>query len=200
MEGGCNCGFIRYAMLTAPLIVSACHCTRCQRRTGGPFGINAYIESDRVGIINDSEPELAYAVTSEYGSQIYSRCPECLVNLWYTFEAEGGHVKFVRVSTLDEARKIVPRVHIWTSSKVPWVAIPEGALAFEEGYDDREAVWEKESLEREKAFVGKQQAYFERWMEENKKDQGLDDKQDEAETEPEQVNAYAEEEGNQTAQ
>ena len=166
MDGGCNCGLIRYTMTSAPLIISACHCTRCQKRTGSAFGVNAYIEAERVKVISPEQPEIADATTLEYGSMIYSRCPQCLVNLWYTFEAEGGHVKFVRAVTLDGAQQLEPRVHIWTSSKLPWVVIPEGALAFEEGYEDREAVWEKESLEREKGFAEEQQACFEKWMKE----------------------------------
>lgn len=78
-------------------------------------------------------------------------------------------MKFVRVSTLDRAKEIVPHVHIWTKIKAPWVQIPDGVLSFEEGYEDREAVWEKESLERQKFFGDKQRAFYEKWMEGEKK-------------------------------
>jgi hypothetical protein len=48
LEGGCDCGAIRYRMETAPLVVHRCHCRWCQRETGASFALNAMIESDRV--------------------------------------------------------------------------------------------------------------------------------------------------------
>jgi hypothetical protein len=59
-------------------------------------------------------------------------------------------VRFIRVSTLDEPHKIVPDVHIFTRSKVPWVALPPDARAFEVYYDT-EKEWPAESFARRKA-------------------------------------------------
>ena len=44
LEGGCDCGAVRYRMETAPLIVHCCHCRWCQRETGASFALNALIE------------------------------------------------------------------------------------------------------------------------------------------------------------
>jgi hypothetical protein len=59
----------------------------------------------------------------------------------------GELVRFIRVGTLDDPSRIPPDVHIFTSSKQPWVVLPPDALAVDEYYvtDD---VWSKESLER----------------------------------------------------
>ena len=54
LEGGCACGAVRYALTAEPLIVHACHCTDCQRLTGGPFVINAWIEKTEVGLLSGS--------------------------------------------------------------------------------------------------------------------------------------------------
>lgn len=58
-------------------------------------------------------------------------------------------MNFIRVGTLDiEARRgIVPDVHIYTKSKLPWVVIPEGAKKFEEFYDVKKE-WPEESSRR----------------------------------------------------
>lgn len=48
MEGGCACGQIRYRLKKAPLVINCCHCTCCQRETGGGFSINASIEAGEV--------------------------------------------------------------------------------------------------------------------------------------------------------
>jgi hypothetical protein len=54
---------------------------------------------------------------------------------------------------LDEPHAIVPDVHIYVRSKVPWVTLPEGARAFRE-FDDLAAEWPPESLARRAALKG----------------------------------------------
>jgi len=44
-------------------------------------------------------------------------------------------------------------VHIYTRSKLPWIALPAGVPAFEAYYSARE-VWPAESLDRRKAALG----------------------------------------------
>jgi hypothetical protein len=56
-------------------------------------------------------------------------------------------VRFVRGGTLDDPSAITPDVHIYTRSKLPWIALPDTAPAFEEYYDMR-ALWPAASLER----------------------------------------------------
>ena len=56
-------------------------------------------------------------------------------------------VRFVRAGTLDEPRAITPDVHIFTKSKVAWVALPADAPAFDVYYDSK-ALWPADSLER----------------------------------------------------
>ena len=48
LEGGCDCGAVRYRMETAPLFVHCCHCRWCQRESGSAFALNAMIESERM--------------------------------------------------------------------------------------------------------------------------------------------------------
>ena len=60
---------------------------------------------------------------------------------------------FVRISTLVRPHGIVPDVHIFTRSKLPWVRLPEGARAFEEYYSTAR-VWPPESLARREAVLG----------------------------------------------
>jgi len=34
MTGGCQCGAIRYEIMSFPLLLYTCNCTDCQRQTG----------------------------------------------------------------------------------------------------------------------------------------------------------------------
>src|SRR6266850_3416472 len=44
----CCCGSLRTEALAEPIVVAACHCTECQRRTGGPFLVGAFFAKEHV--------------------------------------------------------------------------------------------------------------------------------------------------------
>ena len=143
-EGGCSCAAVRYQLMSEPMFVHCCHCLNCQRQTGSAFVINLLIEADRVQLLS-GEP-LAVDVPRDDGSaqRIY-RCPTCQVAVFS--EYGSPEVRFVRAGTLDEPRGITPDVHIFTKSKVGWVALPADAPAFDVYYDSK-ALWPADSLER----------------------------------------------------
>jgi len=149
--GGCFCGAIRYRMTSAPMFVHCCHCLDCQKQTGGAFAINAIIERDRI-VLDDGAPEpICVTVPTESGRphDIY-RCPTCQTALWSDYGRRGNQA-FLRVSTLDEPHAVVPDVHIFTRSKVPWVGLPEDARVFDVFYKlDQE--WPADSKARREAL------------------------------------------------
>ena len=145
-EGRCSCGEVRFRMGSAPLIVHACHCTECQRLSGGAFAINALIEADRVEIQSGAPEPVAVLGTSGKPQSIY-RCPRCRVALWSHYPGGGEKLSFVRVGTLDEPARLAPDIHIYTSTKLPWLKLPPDVPAVAEYYSARE-VWSEESLER----------------------------------------------------
>jgi hypothetical protein len=151
VEGGCSCAGVRYAMLTAPLIVNCCHCRWCQRESGAAFAVNAVIETDRVAVLSGDPQIVLTPSASGYGQQI-ARCPHCSVALWSHYAGSGTATRVVRVGTLDEPDRFPPQVHVYVSSKQPWVNIPAGPPQFSEFYDV-EDVWPAESLERRRAIL-----------------------------------------------
>jgi hypothetical protein len=66
----------------------------------------------------------------------------------------GPAVRFVRVGTMDSPDLCPPDIHIFTSSKQPWVTLSPGAKAVPEFYD-LDAVWPAESLERRRIMRAK---------------------------------------------
>jgi hypothetical protein len=117
--------------------------------------VNALIEAARVELLKGEIAEVLVPSPSGANQRI-SRCPNCQVAVWsYYLVMYGGigeAVRFVRVGTLDDPGRIPPDVHIYTSSKQPWIPLPPDALAFEEYYVTNE-VWSKESLERRAALL-----------------------------------------------
>jgi hypothetical protein len=147
-EGGCACGAVHYRLASDPLFVNCCHCLNCQRQTGSAFVINLLIEADRVAVTGEPEP---VDVPRDDGSkQRVYRCPTCQIAVFSEYGRPG--VWFVRAGTLDEPSAVTPDAHIYTTSKVPWVTLPDGAPAFSEYYDTK-ALWPAESLERASAAL-----------------------------------------------
>ena len=151
-EGGCDCRAIRYRMTDTPLFVHCCHCRWCQRETGASFALNAMIEADRVVLLN-GQPEIVQTPSNSGKGQRIARCPTCRIALWSNYAGGGDKVRFVRVGTLDNPDRFPPDIHIFTTSKQPWVVIPPGAAAVPEYYD-RNKYWPQASLERRRLLFG----------------------------------------------
>ena len=153
IEGGCDCGWVRYRMETPPLFVHCCHCRWCQRESGASFALNALIEADRVTDL--AQPAEVIQTPSESGSgQLIARCPKCRIALWSHYSGSGRRIKFVRVGTLDTPDMLPPDIHIFTASKQPWMVLREGIPAVTEYYE-REEYWPAESLERRSALFAR---------------------------------------------
>ncbi|MBY8977334.1 GFA family protein [Rhodobacteraceae bacterium NNCM2] len=144
MTGGCTCGQFRYRLRRAPLFVHCCHCTQCQRLSGAAFALNALIEEGEVETLEGHIERVDTPGSPGRVQPIY-RCPDCRVAVWSTYSRPS--ILFVRVGTLDNPALCLPDIHIFTSTKLPWVALPPGALACD-GFYDYEATWPADSYSR----------------------------------------------------
>ncbi len=157
MEGGCDCRRIRYALIDRPLFVHACHCRWCQRESGGAFALNAMIEADRVQSLGEA-PELVHTPSASGRGQDIARCPHCKVALWSHYAGAGPLVSFVRVGSLDNPDTCPPDIHIFTSTKQPWLQLDDRVPVVPEYYD-REQMWPPESLVRFQELLPQIKAY-----------------------------------------
>jgi hypothetical protein len=154
LDGHCTCGAIRYRLDGSPLFVHGCHCRWCQRETGTAFALNAMYEADRVTLLSGM-PEVVLTPSASGKGQKIARCPTCRVAVWSNYPQSGDAVRFVRVGTLDEPDRLPPDIHIFTSSKQPWVILPPNARAVPEFYDIR-TTWPAASLQRWRALRARQ--------------------------------------------
>lgn len=154
-DGGCSCGYVRYRMISKPMIVHCCHCSWCQRQSGSAFAVNALVEAERVELVQGEVAEVMVPSPSGANQRI-SRCPKCQVAVWSNYLVVRGGiadaVNFIRVGTLDDPSRVPPDVHIYTSTKQPWVTLPPDAQVVDEYYVTEE-VWSEDSLKRYKALV-----------------------------------------------
>src|SRR5215831_17263246 len=130
---------------------AACHCRWCQRETGTAHALNALYEADRV-VHTAVEPEIVVTPSASGKGQKIARCPTCRIAVWSNYPQAGPAIRFVRVGTLDNPDLCPPNIHIFTSSKQPWLTLPAGSKAVAEFYD-LDAVWSAESLERRRQLM-----------------------------------------------
>ena len=149
VAGRCTCGDVTYRLQDRPLFVHCCHCTWCQRETGSAFALNAIIEADRVRLAAGAVETHVIPTASGKGQKL-SRCPQCRVVLWSNYMGMGELFHFVRVGTLENPERTPPDIHIYTSTRQPWVNLPEDLPLMPEYYR-RSEHWPAESIERFKA-------------------------------------------------
>ena len=153
VEGGCTCRRVRYRMVTSPLFVHCCHCRWCQRETGASFALNALIEADLVEIMA-GQPDVVDTPSNSGRGQKITRCPSCRIALWSNYAGAGDALRFVRVGTLDDPDRLPPDIHIFTSTKQPWLVLPQDTPAVSEYYE-RDRYWPAASLERRRALLAR---------------------------------------------
>ncbi len=146
MHGGCACGYVRYELTSRPIWTNCCHCSWCQRETGSAFVINAMIEPDRI-LLTGAAPEPVLTPSASGKGQEIHRCPKCQVAVWSHYSGSGKAIAFLRTGTLDLPHDIAPDVHIFTTTKRPWVVLPEGVPAVPE-YFNSDDLWPAETKER----------------------------------------------------
>lgn len=153
LRGRCTCGEVQYEIAETPLFVHCCHCRWCQRETGTAFALNAMIESEHVRLLAGA-PEMVLTPSNSGKGQKIARCPTCRIAVWSHYAGAGEAVAFIRVGTLENPDALPPDIHIFTSSKMPWVVLPDVTPSVPEYYD-RKQYWPADSLARREALLAR---------------------------------------------
>jgi hypothetical protein len=134
LEGGCHCGTLRYRVTAAPLMVYNCHCTNCQKISGGPFSTPATILESAFAF-TQGEPQ-RFEWTSDAGSTRFGlscgRCGSRIANGM----TPTNHVLSLRTGTLDDPSWVEPVGDIWVRSAQSWVTLPATRIQSERQPDD----------------------------------------------------------------
>lgn len=155
IEGGCDCGAVRYRLTSAPMFVHCCHCTECQRHSGTAFAMNAPIESDRLAVLRGELRRHPDGGTANDGETVVVvRCAACAGLLWSHHPAYGEAVALVYAGTLDRAADFPPGAHCFVRSMHPWLRLPDGVPAAA-GFYDQDACWPEASKRRLEAALSR---------------------------------------------
>ena len=125
LTGGCQCGAVRYAIAAAPSALYACHCTDCQKQSGGAFALSMVVPRAAIRITAGTPREWQRpgAATASGTPALCLLCGVCGARL-YHLPSRNPAVAIVKPGTLDDTSWLRPVGHIWTKSAQPWLAIP----------------------------------------------------------------------------
>lgn len=125
LTGGCRCGAVRYRLTVDEMPpVYCCHCLNCQTWSGSAFTQQAFIRESQIEVIA-GETEIYVNITESGAESTQRLCGICHTRLWNTNSARPS-IALVRAGTLDASAELVPRAHIWTKRKQPWLVIDVG--------------------------------------------------------------------------
>src|SRR5580658_4614040 len=125
--GGCACGAIRFK-ITAPFAgVGVCHCTDCQKASGGPPNYVA-LAPKAAFEVTKGEPKIYVSKADSGADAERAFCPECGTPLW----SVAGLAPFtpVKLGALDDNADLTPSLHLYVSSAPPWHLMHEGLPTF----------------------------------------------------------------------
>lgn len=136
VEGGCQCGAVRYRVTAAPATVYRCHCKDCQRLSGAAWSMSMVMAAERVELLTGTL--VAYDKAADSGRVVRMLgCGACGIKVWNEPLAAPGTL-ILKPGTLDDSAWAVPVGNIWTDSALPWVEIDPEEVNFSGQPADRQ--------------------------------------------------------------
>lgn len=122
----CTCGQLSIEVEGDPLVVGACHCLACQRRTGSVFAALAAFP----GPYKVTGTATEYVRAGDQGARFRFRfCPVCGTNVYQTEEGVEDSLG-VAIGAFADPGFPPPQVSVYDSRRHPWVHMPPGTQAF----------------------------------------------------------------------
>jgi len=139
VEGGCQCGAVRYRLTASPLGVYNCHCKDCQHFSGAGWSMSMIVEDADFTLL--SGETVQYRRKADSGNVIVMNfCAHC--HGWVWNDPAGPGVKVVRAGTLDDIDWAEPVGNIWTDSKARWARIDPALVNYPKGAVDRQPLFD----------------------------------------------------------
>ena len=125
LTGGCLCGQVRYEARGEPLNVRCCHCTLCQKAGGAPFFARAMFALKEVTI---SGQTLDHPTSERVMRRFCARCG----TLVFSQPNDPPARIAISLPTLDDPNALAPNMHIFTSTRLPWLKLDDGLPQYPE--------------------------------------------------------------------
>lgn len=114
LEGGCQCGAVRYQITGAPVMAAICHCSMCRRANAAPAVAWAMYQKPQV-TFTENQPK---TYTSSEDAQ-RGFCKTCGTQISFAAAYIPGLIDLT-IGSLDQPEAITPQFHYWHSRHLAW--------------------------------------------------------------------------------
>lgn len=136
-SGRCKCGSFSYESTSEIMGAHFCHCKDCQSLYGGPFGAGFAVLEEQTQISGELS---RYTMSTDAGHvKTHLFCGKCGSPVGEQVDIYPGVIVFVP-GTLDDPALFKPEMHLWVSSKQPWVSISDGLPQHDQQPDFSESI------------------------------------------------------------
>ncbi|GAB2593800.1 GFA family protein [Ramlibacter solisilvae] len=132
--GSCLCGQVRFRLNAEPLTLYACHCTDCQRRSGGALLLSMWVQRDALEVL-EGTPVLVPSIANDGRERNNKVCPACQIRLW-SEPVHRPQLAILRPGMLEQAGSFTPIAHQFVRSALPWFVFPKGVPRYETEPED----------------------------------------------------------------
>mgnify|MGYP006172397107 FL=1 len=115
LEGGCQCGAVRYRASGDPVVVAICHCSMCRRASAAPALAWAMFQASQVEFTRGRPKHYDSSAGATRGF-----CATCGTQISFTADYIPGLIDLT-VGSLDQPGAVEPALHYWDSKRLPWV-------------------------------------------------------------------------------
>jgi hypothetical protein len=130
LDGGCQCGTVRYRYEGEVLNIFVCHCSECQRQSGSAFGMGLWLRESSLRRISGELRTWVRRLPSEQ-DMVCEFCERCGTRVYHTSESNRAvGIVSIKPGTLDDTAWLEPFAHIWTTRAQPWVTFKPGAKLY----------------------------------------------------------------------
>ena len=124
LTGGCGCGAVRFEVTAPPLVASYCHCTRCQRRTGGGSSLQLRVAPGAFRIVDGQDRIGRWLPPGGFAKCFCISCGSAL----FSQSPVDPTIVSVRFGAFDGDPGIRPSYRQFVAYAPPWDPVPDDGL------------------------------------------------------------------------
>lgn len=122
ISGGCHCGAITFIGEADPKRVAICHCTDCQKMSGGPYRSMVQVAESEL-TFQSGEPKIYPKIGDSGNPRELGFCESCGAHIYATSPRSSDTAERwlgIRTGLLDQVADLPPQAQVWFDSAVPW--------------------------------------------------------------------------------
>ena len=117
LQGGCQCGAVRYEVNGTQQHVALCHCSDCRKSAGAPMVAWAAFAEDEFALLQGD-----LTTFNSSGTAMRSFCPKCGTGIAYRNDEYLPGIIDIQSATLDDPDTLPAGAHIQVAERIGWMA------------------------------------------------------------------------------